>query len=382
VKLALVRARYNPFGGAERFLNDAVAALATSEASVSLTLFTREWPAQASAVMAHRIVNPGYLTSTGRDRGFANAVAAELAGGGFDLVQSYERIAGANIYHAVDGVHAEWLAQRRRIQGPFGRLGVTLNPHHRYVLEAERAMFASPAFKAAICISTMVRDDILRHFKVDPTKLHVVYSGVDAQKFSPSCRDEFRVERRSALGIPQDASVALFVGSGFERKGLASFLRALADAPSSGRAPTKRWYGLVVGKDKRAKRYQALARSLGIADRVIFTGGVSDTRPYYGASDVFVLPSIYEPFGLVYLEALACGLPVIASRSSGAAEVIQPGKNGYVTDALDTAAIRAGMESALADSAMAQAARLSALPFTPAAMSGQYKSLYRALLVA
>ncbi len=380
MKLALVRARYNPFGGAERFLNDAVAALATSEPPVSLTLFTREWPAQGGGGMAHRIVNPGYLTSTGRDRGFADAVRHALVSEPFDLVQSYERIAGANIYHAVDGVHAEWLAQRQRIQSAVGRLGVALNPHHRYVLDAERAMFMSPAFKAAICISTMVRDDILRHFDIDPARLHVIYSGVDAQKFSPACRDEFRAERRAALGIPQHAPVALFVGSGFERKGLALFLRSLVDTARSGAAPAERWYGLVVGNDKRIERYKALARSLGIADHVIFTGGVSDTRPFYGASDVFVLPTIYEPFGLVCLEALACGLPVITSSSSGAAEIIQAGKNGYVTDALDTGSIRAAMQSAIANPAMAIAARVSAQPFTSAAMSGQYRSLYRSLL--
>ncbi len=382
MKLALVRAKYNPFGGAERFLNDAVEALSASEPPVALTLFTREWPAQGGGAMAHRIVNPGYLTSTGRDRGFADAVRRAVTAESFDLVQSYERLSGAHIYHAVDGVHAEWLAQRRRIQGALGRFGVAINPHHRYVLEAERAMFASPSFKAAICISAMVRDDILRHFKVDPAKLHVIYSGVDAQKFSPANRDQFRVAKRTELGIPQNAPLAIFVGSGFERKGLAAFLRALAGNVSSGAVRAANWYGLVVGKDKRAARYQSLARSLGIADRVVFTGGVSDARPYYGASDVFVLPSIYEPFGLVYLEALASGLPVIASKSSGAAELIQAGKNGFVTDALDSAAIRAGMDAVLADPGMAASARGSALPFTPAAMSGQYRSLYRTLLAA
>ena len=380
MKLALVRARYNPFGGAERFLNDAVAALATSEPPVSVTLFTREWPAQGAANMGHRIVNPGFLTSTGRDRRFADAVCMVIAAESFDLVQSYERLACANIYHAVDGVHAEWLAQRRRIQSVTQRLGVAVNPHHRYVLKAERVMFSSPAFKAAICISTMVRDDILRHFDVDPEKLHVIYSGVDAQKFSPTGRDEFRAQQRAKLKIPQSAPVALFVGSGFERKGLATFLRSLADAGRAGAVPGESWYGLVVGKDKNVGRYQALARRLGIDHRVIFTGGVSDPRPFYGASDVFVLPTIYEPFGLVCLEALACGLPVITSTASGAAEIIQTGINGYVTDALDVHAIRAAMDSAIATPAMASAARASAVAFTPAAMSEQYRTLYRSLL--
>jgi UDP-glucose:(heptosyl)LPS alpha-1,3-glucosyltransferase len=379
VKLALVRARYNPFGGAERFLNDAVASLAPSQPPVAITLFTREWPAQASSAMSHRIINPGYVSSTGRDRGFARAVGAALATESFDLVQSYERCNFANIYHAVDGVHAEWLARRRRIQGPLQRFGVAVNPHHRYVLAAERAMFASPAFMAAICISAMVRDDILRHFDVDPTRLPVIYSGVDAEKFSPAGRDAFRQQQRMTLKIPQQAPVALFVGSGFERKGLAGFLRALAEARGARAAVGEPWYGLVVGKDKHVEKYRALARRLGIAERVIFSGGVADARPFYAASDVFVLPTIYEPFGLVCLEALACGLPVVTSTSAGAAEIIDEGVNGYVTDALDTSAIARAMNAAIGNPAMPAAARERALAFSPTTMSAQYRALYRSL---
>lgn len=371
MKIALVRASYNPFGGAERFLNDAVAAMAGRE--VQFTLLTRAWPDQGATKLPHRVLNPRHFTSLGRDRGFADAVVEHIGRTPYDLVQSYERIPGIDIYHGVDGVHAEWLAQRQRISGRIKSFGVAINPRHRFILKAERAMYASPQFQAAICISRMVKNDIIRHFDTDPARLHVIYSGVDSEKFSPAGRAPWRAPTRARLHIPANASAALFVGSGFERKGLESFLRALA-VPSA-----KKIFGIVVGKDKALARYRGLAGQLGLADRIVFTGGVSDTRPYYAAADVFVLPTLYEPFGLVCLEAMAAGLPVVTSTACGAAELITEGVEGLVTDALDVEAISGAIHRAIAKPAMGDAARKRAERFTPQAMAGEYAALYQRL---
>jgi UDP-glucose:(heptosyl)LPS alpha-1,3-glucosyltransferase len=380
INIALIRAKYNPFGGAERFLNDAVAALAGPE--TKFTLFTREWPEQNKSQLAHRIVNPRHLTSFGRERGFAKAVTHVLAKEKFDLVQSYERIPCCDVYHAVDGVHAQWLVQRHRLASTGKVIGVAMNPRHHLVLGAERAMYASPRFKAAICISEMVKKDILRHFPIDEKKLHVIYSGVDCNHYTPDNRDTLRASARKALGIPADVPTALFVGSGFERKGLAQFLRALAMSPAqigvTGGA--EKCWGIVVGKDKRMRDYQELAEKLGLGTRVVFTGGVSDTRPHYAAADVFVLPTLYEPFGLVCLEAMAAGLPVVTTSAAGAAELIVSGVTGFVTDALDTAAIAKAIYDACGKPFMAFAARETALTFTAERMSTQYRALYRELL--
>ena len=151
MKLALIRARYDPFGGAERFLNSAADALVAQGASP--TIITRAWPQSANPAIAHQIVNPRYITSAGRDSGFARAVCALLQTQQFDLVQSYERLACCDVFHAVDGVHAEWLAQRKRVQSAVKQFGVRINPHHRVVLAAERQMYHSPKLRAVICIS-------------------------------------------------------------------------------------------------------------------------------------------------------------------------------------------------------------------------------------
>ncbi|MBL8512475.1 MAG: glycosyltransferase, partial [Betaproteobacteria bacterium] len=200
MNIALVRASYNPFGGAERTLQSVAEALIAH--GDTPTIVTRHWPESAGKHIAHHVLNPRYFTKAGRETGFARAVQTLIDTHAFDLVQSYERIPGAHIYHAVDGVHAEWLARRQRGQGALGKLGVALNPHHRAVLELERGMYASPNLKAVICISKMVKDDIVRRFGVDEKKCEVIHLDIDTKKFHPRVREEFREATRADLGIP------------------------------------------------------------------------------------------------------------------------------------------------------------------------------------
>lgn len=370
MKIAFIRAKYNPFGGAERFLNGAAAALVAQGASP--TIITRAWPDSGHAGIQHRIINPRYFTKAGRDRGFARATATLLRQEKFDLVQSYERMEGCDVFHAVDGVHAEWLAQRQRVQGRIMQLGVRINPHHRYVLRAERAMYTSARLKAVICISEMVKQNVMRHYGVAGDKLHVIYGDIDSNRFHPRLRDEHRAVLRQSLNIPADAPVAIFVGSGFERKGAAAFLATVAQV--------KGLYGLVVGHDKHLPRYRSLAGRMGLAGRVTFAGGIQDVRPYYGASDVYLMPTLYEPFGLVFGEAMACGLPVITSPQAGAADWIEHGFNGFVVDPLNVAAMAAAINGALNKPGMGALARATVLPYSAASTAARYAELYLRLL--
>lgn len=372
MKIALIRQRYTPFGGAERFVARAMEALGKEGAQ--LTIVTRKW--QADGNTSSLICDPFYVGSVWRDWGFARCVCRQLQQQHFDLVQSHERIACCDVYRAGDGVHREWLAQRRRILGFFGKLGIALNPYHRYTLAAEKRLFHSPDLKAVICNSSMVKDEILRNFNIAPEKLHVIYSGIDTETFNPGLKTLHRSALRQHYIIPQDAPLFLFVGSGFERKGLNSLLKAMAQLPAHSHL-------VVVGKDKAADRYQQLATQLGINARVHFVGGQQDVRPFYGAADAFVLPTLYDPFPNVALEAFACGLPVVTSTKSGAAEFIRNGENGFVCDALDIAALASALNR-LADPAYAASLALKAREtvneLTPAHMSGHILALYRSLL--
>jgi len=372
LRLAVVRQRYTPFGGAERFIARALPAL--EAAGTDVTLIAREWAGWDTRRVIR--VDPFHIGRRWRDRSFARAARAAWRRRGFDLVQSHERIPGCDIYRAGDGVHRRWLEIRGTGASGATRLGLALSPYHRYVCAAERAMFEHPRLRAVICNSRMVREEILRGFRIEPDKLHVIYNGIDLEQFNPGAAPAWRGSTRGEIGCGPRDTVFLFVGSGFERKGLDTAIEALALANSQA------FWLVVVGQDRDAARYEAQARRAGVAARVRFVGAQEDVRPYYAAADCFVLPSRYDPFPNTALEALAMGVPVIVSERCGAAEILRERGGGFVTppdDTMDLARALHQADRALRDGALQRAARASAEPFGIDAMARRLVELYAQL---
>lgn len=378
MKIAIIRQRYNPYGGAERFVERALGALADEGAEVSL--ITRNWDGALRQGFKQMICDPKYSRLFGgraaRDRSFAAGAQAAMAQGNFDITQSHERIPGCMIFRAGDGVHAAWLEHRARVLSPLQRLTQRCSPYHRYVVGAEKAMFQHPALKAVICNSQMVADEIWRHYRVDRSKLKVIYNGVDTTVFHPGLAAECRVTTRLQAGIPAMAPLLLFVGSGFERKGVPQLLRAFAQAQN------KSMHLVIVGADRKLKAMQGLAEQLGLTGRAHFTGPLNDVRTWYGAADGFVLPTLYDPCPNAALEALACGLPIVTSTTCGAREWVQPGANGWVVDAVNQSELAGRLDdlAALSGCADARAAsRASVEALTLPAMADRLLALYRSL---
>ncbi len=370
LRLAIVRQRYNAFGGAERFIARALPAL--ERAGADVTLISRK----ADGWGARRLlrVDPFHIGKVWRDWSFARAARAAWRREGFDLVQSHERIPGCDVYRAGDGVHRRWLELRRRAAGPLERLGIALNPYHRYVCAAERGLFEHPRLRAVICNSRMVSDEVRRAFRIAPEKLHVIYSGVDLEHFPPRLRTQLRGPVREELGCQPRDTLFLFVGSGFARKGLAAAIEALrrVDHPSFRLA--------VVGTDRERERFAAQAAPLG--ERVSFLGGKQDVRPLYAAADCLILPSRYDPFPNTVLESFAMGLPAIVSTRTGAAEVIERGVNGWVCEPDDAAGLAALMkeaDEAIRGGRLPAGARATAERFGLDEMAGRLAQLYEKL---
>ncbi len=367
-----MRQRYNPYGGAERFIERALPAL--ERAGVELTLIARQ--AEGWGARRFLAVDPFHVGNTWRDASFARAARKAWEAGGFDLVQSHERIAGCDIYRAGDGVHAEWLDIRRAAAGAFERLGISLNPYHRYVCAAEREMFGHPRLRAVICNSKMVRDEIQRRFRIAPEKLLVIYNGVDLDYFHPRHRASLRAAARAGLGVAEGEILFLFVGSGFARKGLDAAIGALA---ACGDASFRL---AAAGRDRDAARFVALASSHGLGGRVRLLGGREDVRPLYAAADCFILPTRYDPFPNTVLEALAMGLPAIAGRRSGAAEMLRHGEGGWICEPGDIPGLaRLMREAALAagSAAAGAAARATAEGYGIDDMARKLTELYASL---
>ena len=370
LKLAIVRQRFNPFGGAERFISRAVPAIERAGADVTLICRKAEgWGARR--VMK---VDPFYIGKVWRDWSFARAARTAWRRAGFDLVQSHERIPGCDVYRAGDGVHRRWLELRGAVATLFERLGMALNPYHRYVCAAERRLFEHPRLRAVICNSRMVSDEIRRGFRIAPEKLHVVYNGVDLEHFHPRKREEWRGAARAELGCQPRDTLFLFVGAGFARKGLDATIEAMKVA-----AHASFWL-VVVGTDRESRRFAEQAAPLGNCVR--FLGGKEDVRPFYAAADCLILPSRYDPFPNTALEAFAMGLPAIVSSRCGAAEIIEQGVNGWVCEPDDAAGIARLMheaDGAMRSGTLPQAARRTAERYGMDEMAGKLNALYASL---
>jgi len=295
---------------------------------------------------------------------FAVAARAAAARHGYDLVQSHERALGQDVYRAGEGCHAAYLeAMGRRLTG--------LNPYHRVVLALERRIFGLRTARHVVAISRQGKEEIERRFGTDPARVTLIYNGVDLERFHPDNRGRHRRATRQALRIPEEAWTVLFVGSGFERKGLGPLLEAFARVAD----PDSRL--VVTGKGDVA-RYQTLATGLGIAERTIWTGPKEEVERLYAAADAVALPAHYEPFGNVHLEALASGVPVLSSARAGGSEIICRGENGWVAGEPTVAPIAEGL-AVLRDApagGWAVRARASVERFTYAAQAQAFTALY------
>jgi len=296
---------------------------------------------------------------------FALAARHVTAGRGYDIVQSHERGLTQDLYRAGEGSHRAYLeAMGRR---------VLLDPYHRLVCALEGRIFRLRAARHVVAISARDRAEIQRRYQTDPTRLSVVYNGVDLERFHPDNRARHRAHTRAALGIPAAAWTVLFVGSGFERKGLGPLLSAFAHLAGESR--------LVVAGKGNTRRYEGQAADLGIDEHVIWTGPQPAVERLYAAADVVALPALYEPFGNVHLEALASGLPVLSSAAAGGSEVIQQGRTGWVVARPETALIAEGLAALheVPPEGWAQRARPTVEAFTYAAQAQGFTDIYRLL---
>ena len=258
-------------------------------------------------------------------------------------VFSMDRCSSQTHHRAGNGVHAAYLDLRSEIEGPLSRLSFFLNPLHRFQLKLEKQTFESSKTQVIIVNSDMVRQQILKYYKTDPSKIHVVHNGVEWKEFEADFNDSIANRKKYAIDLGLDPSVFqfLFVGHNFKRKGLDILLEALSLLRS------KNFHLSIVGHDKHINSYKLLARRLGLESRVTFFGSEPSSRPYYLAADSLVIPSMYDPFANVTIEALALGLFVVSSKMNGGHEVLEPCSGAIIQNSHNAEELAAGLEIAL-----------------------------------
>jgi UDP-glucose:(heptosyl)LPS alpha-1,3-glucosyltransferase len=170
----------------------------------------------------------------------------------------------------------------------------------------------------------MVKRNILKHYRLPEDRVKVVYNGIQLDRFDPSNKKYFCDEVRQQLKISDHEVMILFVGSGFERKGLEYLIKSVQYVKE------KNWRLVLVGKGKWRKYLKFTSKKN--QEKITCLEPIDEIEKLYAAADFFILPSIYEPFGNANLEALASGLPVITSQNTGASEIITPKKEGIILE--------------------------------------------------
>ena len=319
MKIAIIRKRYSFHGGAEGFSQSLITELANAGHEVHIYAIKWDSASLHKNIHFHKVPAISF-NSVLRDLSFAISAYRTLRHEKFDIIQSHDKTLYQDIYRAGDGCHIEWLKQRWRRTGLIGRLSIILNPYHWLILSIEGMILRGHRYKKIIAISELIKKNIINHYHVSERDIEVIYNGVDLDRFNPRNKDLYGREIRARYSIADDTFVALFVGSGFERKGVEYLLRAVETV-------SKPLTVLIIGKGSERGFRNLIKRQ-----RVIFCGPREEIHRFYAASDIFVFPTIYEPFGNVHLEALASGIPVITTALSGASEIIKDGVQGFVID--------------------------------------------------
>jgi UDP-glucose:(heptosyl)LPS alpha-1,3-glucosyltransferase len=320
-RIAAVIPRYGLPGGAEGFAAELTERIA-ADSRFELHVFANRWVVSSDRVTFHRIPTlkfPRFL----RSPGFAWFAAREIAAAGpFDLIHTHDRIFRADLYTMHGIPHRRWVREVRR-------KGMSL--FDRALVYVEDRLVSKGGCRRFLAVSELTRKIFLDEYPIDPAKVTVIHPGIDVAPYARLDRERCRREIRDRFGIATDETLILFVSMNFAIKGLDHLLRGLGRLRAG--SPEKRFRLLVIGRGDR-KTFGRLAHELGIGDAVHFAGAVArcELPEFYLAGDLYAMLSRFDTFGMVVLEAMAAGLPVLISGAVGARDLVREGENGFIIE--------------------------------------------------
>jgi len=372
-RIAVVSPDYGMVGGAEMFAFELTERLAR-QVDFSIHVFANHWRVGENVSAFHKVPIvrfPRWL----RPISFAWLANQAIGRGGFDLIHSHTWLYAFDFLTHHGLPHATWIKKvRKKRPGLFDR--AVSSVESKGILNQRRPLIMP--------VSSMGKLELQKAFNLPDNRLQVIHPGISVQRYLEPDQDQCRHEVRHRHNLGAEDVVALFVGMNFPLKGLDRIMRSISDFTCQGtkHAALKL---LVVGKGD-IKKYSKTARDLGIDKRVIFAGERKAIEKYFLASDFFVLMSHMDSFGIVVLEAMASGLPVLISDTVGAKDVIKQCDNGYVIGSeqyhqeMETA-LKAMMQPVLRRE-LGTAARKVARQFDWENIAETVANLYRQRLIA
>lgn len=314
MKIAIIRSECSyTKGGAERYAANLCKQLC--QLGHQVWVLAERFDPEIHPDLIHIPIKVNRSSSSARNTSFNNNSQKALEQLDADRVIALSRSFPSDAFRVSDPLHCFWMGIR--YPGKIHRFLQSLNPRHRTILNIERAILDPQNTRMIITNSKLSKKLIGEYYPHYPQeRIHVIYNGVDHHQFTAetSLRDSSELQ-------------LLFVGQDFKRKGLAPVIDALATVHKAGFPCKLR----VIGRDK-PEPYQAQAAKLGLTQHISFEGPTRAIQDAYRSADLFVFPSLYDPFANVVLESLACGLPAITTTTNGSSEIISEGKDGYVIE--------------------------------------------------
>jgi len=316
--LAFVLFKYFPFGGLQRdFLK---IALECQKRGAQIKVFCISWQGDIPSGFEVNIIKIRAVTNHRKNYEFAKKLQQEIKQHKIDKIIGFNKVPDLDFYYAADDCYAEkvedynWLMQ--------------LTPRVKTLLNLEREVFAKHTHTKILMLTPKNIAIFTKYYATDDMRFCVLPPGIEHIRIRPNNYLTIRQNMRSNLQIADDKLVILQVGSGFKTKGLDRSLIALANLPNELKYKV---IFLVVGQDKPHK-YLKQAQNLGIDKQVLFLGGRNDITQLMVASDVLLHPAYRENAGMVLLEGLCAGLPIITTSVCGYAHYINEACGGLVLD--------------------------------------------------
>jgi UDP-glucose:(heptosyl)LPS alpha-1,3-glucosyltransferase len=375
MKIGLGFPQYNRKGGIERIFAELGAQFQARGHAVHF--YAHSWiDVNGDRASFHRVPILPWPSYT-RPVTYALATRQLQARGAVDILQLASGCGARQDIVCAQSCHRAWVVQSRAALRPGSKRWwlKTLNPRHYLVCALERMQYTCGHYTQVIAVSEQVKQDIMRFYHVPESDIVVVPNGVNLDEFQPGLMVQQRLPVRTRLGLVPDDKMLLFVANEFPRKGLDTLLEALALL----RDPQIKL--VIVGRGD-ARPYQPVLARLGLAAQIVFHPGTAAIAPYYAASDLFVFPTLYEPFGLVIIEALACGLPVITSACAGAAPAVNNANGRLLAEPQDAQALAQHIQTLLARPVTEYhaAARQAAARYGWEQIAGEYLAVYERVL--
>jgi UDP-glucose:(heptosyl)LPS alpha-1,3-glucosyltransferase len=339
VKLAVVIAAYNRTGGLERV---------SVEYARGLRALGHDVTVFAQTVQRERADDGITFVRVGGVRGqmalraatFPIAATHAMDGTNFDNIVAFGSVLRRPAVMREPGCHRSWweFANATWPVTTFDGLRRRLNPHHRFVMAWDKRVLGRGIPRAVLAAGAWAADDIKRFYPAVSSKVSILPDGVNLDEFSfdPDGRDDLRKQWGSG-------PILFTVATELRRKGLGTLFEAFRLV--RGEEPNAQ---LVVGGRVPEGDVRALAAHHRVHDAVRAVGFVRDLRAAYSAADAMVFPTMFDPWGLPVVEALACGTPVAASARAGASGVLIEGVTGTaIPDPTDAAVVASGILRAL-----------------------------------